>query len=270
VLAGPRPSALANFTMRLFQIHFCFIYAASGFAKLKGAAWWGQYAAWSVMANPEFCPVQYSAYTWLLREIASIRPLLAVVYAGIVYFTLFMEIGLPFFIWTRLRPILVIGAVFLHTGIAWTMGLTCFGLLMMTLLLCYVPASVVRQGVAWPPGTGPKITLRFSGRNSRHLRLVSLLRAVDLTDQIALEDLTSKRASDESQVQLIDDDGKTYSGFAVMRQALRTLVFGSKIAWLLWVPGISLLLRLLVDDHRQTIDRAEAPPASTAKTPAGS
>jgi hypothetical protein len=265
-LAGPRPSSLANFTVRLFQIHFCFIYMASGLAKLKGTTWWNQNAAWSVIANPEFCPVQYRQYEWLLHQIAAIKPLMAVFFASVVYFTLIMEIGLPFLIWTRLRPVMVIGAVFLHTGIAWVMGLTCFGLLMLTLLLCYVPAATIRERVAWPPGTGPKMTLRFSSRNSRHRRLASFLRALDLTGQIAFQDEPAKTA----EVQLIDESGKTYTSFTVVQQALRTLVFGNKFAWLLWVPGVGLLMRTLMVDESRTIDHVGTTPLTSAKTPAGS
>ncbi len=266
-LAGPRPTSLANFTVRLFQIHFCFIYAASGLAKLKGGTWWNQNAAWAVIANPEFCPVQYPQYQWLLHQLALIKPLMAAFFASVVYFTLIMEIGLPFLIWTRLRPIMIIGAVFLHAGIACIMGLTCFGLLMLVLLLCYVPAAVIRERVAWAPGTGPKMTLRFSSRNSRHSRLASFLRAIDVTGQISFLDEPAKT----EEMRLVDASGKAYTGFALVQQALRSLILGSKIAWLLWIPGVGLLVRSLIDDHSQTIDHVETPPPSTgAKAPAGS
>src|SRR5205823_5768158 len=41
VLQGPAPSVAATFATRLLQIHFCFIYFASGASKLKGGTWWG-------------------------------------------------------------------------------------------------------------------------------------------------------------------------------------------------------------------------------------
>ena len=243
--------------MRLFQIHFCMMYASSGLAKLKGRMWWNTMAGWLTIANPEFCPVNYPRYEMMLRELASNRPLLAVVLAGMSYFTLALEISLPYLIWTRLRPVLICAAVFLHTGIAWVMGLTCFGLLMMTLLLCYVPAATIRERIAWPPGSGPPMTLRYNIRNKRQARIVALLRALDLTGQISLQAVTAKGPGEEAPAQLTGPDGTARSGFDMLKYALQTLVFGRSLAWLLWVPGVALVLRWFTGEHGQTIDHAE-------------
>jgi hypothetical protein len=53
-LAQAPPSTGANFGIRLIQVHFCFIYLASGCSKLLGANWWNGMAFWDVMINPEF------------------------------------------------------------------------------------------------------------------------------------------------------------------------------------------------------------------------
>jgi len=243
-LAGSRPSIMANFAVRLFQIHFCFIYAASGLAKLKGTTWWDTTAAWSTIANPEFCPFHLPFYESLLYQIASIRPLLAGFLMVSVYFTLFLEMSLPFLIWTRLRPIVLIGAIFLHTGIAWIMGLTCFGLLMMTLLLCYVPASVIRERIGWAPGSGPRIAVRFNARERRHARIVSLLRAFDLTGQLQLQD--DRNAMGDPAVLVTTDDDQTLPNYDGFVHGLRTLQFGRCVAWVLYVPGVAMLLRSLM------------------------
>jgi hypothetical protein len=258
VLAGPQPSALANFALRCIQIHFCFMYAASGLAKLKGQTWWNTQAAWSTIANPEFCPVQFPIYEKMLLELASIRPLLAVVMAGICYFTLALEIGLPFLIWTRLRPLMITGAVFLHTGIAWMMGLTCFGLLMMTLLVGYLPATTVRERIAWPYGSGPKLTLRYCGKNRRHARLISFVRAMDLTGQITAQEMAPKPGAEDAPAELIAANGTVRTGADLIKCAFEDLVFLRSIAWVLWVPGVALALRWFVDEHAQTLDHVEA------------
>ena len=269
VLAGPQPSSLANFTIRLVQIHFCFIYAASGLSKLKGTMWWDSSAAWYTMANPEFCPVHLSLYRDMLYQLAFYRPVLAVVWMVTVYFTLFLEIALPFLVWTRLRPIFVCAAIFLHSGIAWIMGLTCFGLLMMTLLLSYIPAATIRERLAWERGSGPQLTLRFSVRNKRSARVIGLLRALDLAGQISLVDVGSKNGTEESAVQLIDADGRTRTGYDVVTYTLQNLVFGRTIAWLLWVPGVSLLLRWFTDGAGHPEDQsAGVKPAESSQTPA--
>lgn len=257
-LCGPQPSALANFTMRLFQVHFCFIYLASGLSKLKGTAWWNTVAAWDIIANPEFCPINYSAYQWILFEIANRRPLLSICFMGTVYFTLFMEIGLPFLIWTRLRPIVLMGAVFLHTGIAWIMGLTCFGLLMMTLLLCYVPASVIRERLLWSRGTGMRLTLRFSSRNPSQARLVGFLHAFDVTDQIVYQDEGPKNS--DVPVQFTGIDGKAQTGNSLYEYAWQKLTLMRALAWVRWVPGVSAVLRFYLGISKEGSNGNKASP----------
>src|SRR5262249_17081578 len=74
---GPEPSVLANFVLRLVQIHFCFIYLASGLAKLKGPAWWEHTAIWYTVANPEFSPTNWGIYNYALQFVTSHRPLFA-------------------------------------------------------------------------------------------------------------------------------------------------------------------------------------------------
>src|SRR5262249_21171251 len=74
ILAGPQPSFMAQFVTRLVQIHFCFIYMASGLAKLKGPAWWSHEAIWSTMTNPEFSPTVFRPYLWGLMHMSGLRP----------------------------------------------------------------------------------------------------------------------------------------------------------------------------------------------------
>lgn len=148
ILAGPRSSSLANFVTRMVQIHFCFIYAASGLSKLKGPAWWNHTAIWLTMANPEFSPVIFQPYLWALTQTAATRWLCELfMSAGSVY-TLFLEIAFPFLVWRPLlRPYMVICGVLLHTGIAVFMGLTVFGLFMLVLLMSYIPPETVRRWI---------------------------------------------------------------------------------------------------------------------------
>jgi hypothetical protein len=66
--------------------------------------------------------------------------------SGGVVFTLAVEIAFPFLVWTRrLRWVMIVGAVLLHTGIALIMGLTGFSLIMLVLLLAFVPNESVRR-----------------------------------------------------------------------------------------------------------------------------
>jgi hypothetical protein len=147
-LAGPPKSVAAGFALRLVQVHFCFIYFAAGLSKLKGAAWWNHTAAWDTMANPEFTMITFQFYEDALQAFVKYRPVYAFSAAAVVIFTFFMELGLPFLVWTRLRPYMVVGGVLFHFGIGTFMGLNLFGLLMMTLLLAYVPGEVIKAQIA--------------------------------------------------------------------------------------------------------------------------
>ncbi len=150
-LAAPPPSVAAGFAQRLLQVHFCFIYMASGLAKLKGADWWNTNAFWSTMGNPEFTMIHYQWYQDLLRTMVSHRVVYAASAAGMVAFTLVMEIGLPILVWTKLRPYMVIGGLLLHLGIGLFMGLIVFSLFMMTMLVGYLPGAVIRRQLFGPP-----------------------------------------------------------------------------------------------------------------------
>jgi hypothetical protein len=244
VLAGPRQSSMANFTIRLIQIHFCFIYMASGLAKLKGQTWWNTTAAWYIIANPEFTPLQYAAYESLLRAYSKSKLLLEILFGMMTYFTLFVEISLPFLIWTRARPYIVCLAIMLHFGIGWVMGLTCFALLMFAFLLSYMPASVIRERMTWAPGSGPKLTLHYSSHNPRHGKVVAFLRAFDLAGQISFRDDWSKKPDDDSHVQLVDENHRIATGDEIISCSMRKLLL---LRWIVYIPGVEYLVRRLVD-----------------------
>lgn len=145
-LADPEPCVSANLALRLMQVHFCFIYMAAGLSKLLGSSWWNGTALWWTVANYEFAPLSYPWYLAGLRWLCEHRWLWeSAMTAGVVY-TLALEISFPFLVWIgRLRGVMVSGAVLLHTGIAFTMGLVGFGLLMLALVLAFIPAAAVRE-----------------------------------------------------------------------------------------------------------------------------
>jgi hypothetical protein len=105
----------------------CIIYGCAGLAKLQGGSWWAGTAVWITMMTEEFTPID-------LQWIAHLgRHTWWWVSAILVAFTLFLEIGFPFLIWTQFwRPILLIFAVFLHGGIGFIMGLGSFQVAMLT------------------------------------------------------------------------------------------------------------------------------------------
>ena len=184
-LAAPPRSVTAGFALRCIQVHFCFIYMASGLSKLKGNAWWNHNAYWDTLANPEFTGIYYHWYERLLRGVVSYKPLYGAMAAGGVMFTFVAEIGVPFLVWTRLRPYAVMVAAALHAGIAIFMGLVVFSLFMMTLLLCYVPGAAVRALFFSAPAPGERVAVTF-GPGPRQRRAAALLAAFDLDGRVSL------------------------------------------------------------------------------------
>ena len=236
-LNGPQPHWLANFAIRLVQINFCLIYLSSGISKLKGSTWWEHSAPWLVLVNPEFGLIRYDAYSWLMRQLVEYRPVISLIAGLVSVFTLVMEIGLPILVWTRLRPLMVIGAVMLHLGIAIIMGLSVFSMYMFTLLLCYFPAKLIRDRVACTPGAGKKMTLHYDSRNASAVRKAGIIRALDVAGQITYVDDAAK-GPQSATVRLTDPDGKNVSGQELYHTALRELVLVKPIRFLGYVPGV--------------------------------
>ncbi|MDB5312147.1 MAG: hypothetical protein JWO38_6349, partial [Gemmataceae bacterium] len=184
-LAQAPPSVGANLGIRLIQVHFCFIYMAAGLAKLKGPGWWSGNAFWDVMINPEFTLMKYEWFENMVRAIASVKPLYYTITAVGVWFTWGLEISFPFLVWTRARPVMLWMAVLLHAGIGILMGLNLFELMMMTMMLAYLPAGVIRDRLRGGPDL-PKLGFEFDSAEPGQARAAAVVAAVDVDAQAAL------------------------------------------------------------------------------------
>lgn len=143
------PSRAANFAIRLFQIHFCIIYLATGTSKLLGTSWWAGTSLNLVLLNNAFAPLDVTLYYQLMKYLAGNRLVWEVVMTGSIAFTLGVELSFPFLVWNaRLRWFMLCCSVMLHTGIGLFMGLGSFSLMMMVMVLSFVPPEVTRAMVA--------------------------------------------------------------------------------------------------------------------------
>src|SRR5207245_7634675 len=130
----PAPGVSANVALRLLQVNLCFIYLVSALSKLEGKTWWEGTAIWLTLANYEFSPMRFGPYMAFLRFLCDHRPLWSLVMGGGVIFTFMVELGFPFLVWNRrLRPFMVTLAVTMHTGIALSMGLRTFSMMMIVM-----------------------------------------------------------------------------------------------------------------------------------------
>lgn len=219
VLSGPAKSWLANLAVRLFQINFCLIYLSAGLSKLKGETWWNHTAPWLLFANPEFGLIRYPAYEWVLRQVMEYRVVVNVWFGLVTVYTLAVELGFPFLVWTRLRPLAVVMSVLLHFGIGVFMGLTIFSMYMYCMVLCYLPAKLIRDRVCVTPGGGRKLTLRYNSHDPAAVRAAARVQALDVAGQVTFIDEPRKGGAG-----LVGPDGKEHTGRDLARTALRELV----------------------------------------------
>jgi hypothetical protein len=251
------PSVSANVVLRLLQIHFCLIYLASGTSKLQGAAWWNGSAIWQTLANYEFTPVRFWFFTPMLQFLAEHRLLWEIFHAGSTIFTLSLEIGLPFLIWyPRWRWVMIIGAVMLHTGIALSMGLVAFSMLMIVILFAFVPPAPVKALLARVFKGSAHLWLLISSRPAVGVRLASLVHAFDAWGQVKIVDVSAPvRAEEEpawlqvpahlSAAQLVPEGGQPMSGYPLLERLVRSLRILLPLALLTRLPGVSKLGRTI-------------------------
>ncbi len=140
------PSVTTNFAVRLIQIHFAFIYFASGTSKLLGSTWWSGTALNYVLLNPSFAPMEWEPYYQGVKLLAQSRWAWEIFCSGSIIATLLLELSFIFLAWDmRWRWLFICGAVGLHLGIAFIMGLTTFSLCMLIMVFSFVPPGVVKR-----------------------------------------------------------------------------------------------------------------------------
>ena len=127
----PQPSIPANLGLRMIQLNLALIYGAAGIAKLRGMSWWDGSALIKTLGNAEFRPFDL---TWILAAPAGVYFLNL-----LTHLAMWTEVLYPVFIWKKAtRPIVLGAVVLMHAGIALTMGLTEFSLVMLAANLAFV------------------------------------------------------------------------------------------------------------------------------------
>lgn len=132
---APRDSwraMMGSVAYRLAQLQVCIIYAYSGLDKVKGVQWWHGEALWGVLSNVQLARFDFSAVSHL--------PLVII---ALTYATLAWEIYFPVLIWVKpLRNFMLIFGVGLHLGIALSVNLVFFGLLMIFSYIVFIEESL--------------------------------------------------------------------------------------------------------------------------------
>ena len=131
----PLPTAAANLSIRLIQVHYCIIYFFAATGKLQGETWWTGEALWNALANYEY---QSSDLTWLAwyPEVLQLM----------THVTILWELSFPYLIWNpALRPFLLIVGMLMHLGIGAFLGMWTFGLAMIFGYVAFIDPETIRR-----------------------------------------------------------------------------------------------------------------------------
>lgn len=268
---GPAPRVSANLGMRLIQVNLCIIYFTSGATKLMGNAWWMGNAVWGTLANPEFSPLYFGPFYDLLRSLGRNRALWEVFMTTSSAFTLATELSFAFLVWVpKMRWVMVTMCLMLHTGIAVFMGLTTFSLFMVAMLLSFVPPEVIRRLLGRAAGRPPRFRLAFDGRAPAVARVVSLVKAADVRDDVELVSIGRRHTAALASPRALEltGGGETLAGDAAIQRLYRTLWLLRPVGWLARLPGFRGLSHLDAPGRTVAVGAgadAEAPKARPEK-----
>jgi uncharacterized membrane protein YphA (DoxX/SURF4 family) len=263
------PSVSANVVLRLFQVHFCIICLATGAAKIQGAAWSSGTAVWQVLSNYEFTPPRFEFYTTLLHWLTANRVVCEAIGFSLSVFVIGVEFGLPFLIWhPRLRWLMIIGVVILHTGIALTMGLVAVSLLMIVMVLAFMPAVTVNALLERLFHGPARPWLLVCSRPRVGIKLASLVHALDGWGQVSIADVSGKQRSEDepawlpvtaklSAPQLVAEGGQVLSGYPLVERLVRSLHVLWPVALVSWLPGVGRLGRAMAPGEGRKVETLE-------------
>jgi hypothetical protein len=252
-LDSPEPQVSANLSLRLIQLHICMVYFASGVSKLLGNGWWNGTAVWYTMCNPEFSPVGSELYVSTLRWLCENRALWELFVGGSVLATLVFEIGFLFLVWNRFtRWAMILGAVMLHTGIAFFMGLTTFSLMMVAAVFSFTPVEAAQRFLRRLTYGKNAFRLGYAPRDRKQVRAASLVRTFDVWNQVHLVDQATlhkenedAEANDASEtagpLQLVTEKGEILTGYRLFERLTRSIHLLWPVGAVTLVPGVAAL-----------------------------
>jgi len=241
----PAATVSANLGLRLIQLHLAFIYGMAGLAKLQGPSWWTGTAIWGTMTAGEFVAINFTSLAaW------------PIVLNLMTHTSLALEIAYPVLVWfRRTRPLMIVGAIALHLGIAVVCpGLTEFGLAMIAANVAFMSGLWLRSLVAGRAEEQPAIRVLFDGACPRCRASMALVTAADPDRVVEPIDLTAvdvatidPRLSREACLEamhVVSQSGRITAGFDAVTAIGRRLPLFWIPAFLGSLPGIAALGRL--------------------------
>jgi predicted DCC family thiol-disulfide oxidoreductase YuxK len=250
----PRPTVSANLSLRLIQLHLVVIYGMAGLGKLQGPSWWNGMALWGTMTAGEFVVFDFTTMArW---------PLLI---NFLTHVSLALELLYPILIWIRItRPLMLLGAVGLHLGIAlMSPGLAEFTLAMLAANLAFVPGAWLRRLVADPDR--PPLRVLFDGACPRCRSTMALVTAADPGGVVEPIDLTAvdvrtvhPALTPEAclrAMHVVSGTGRVAAGFDALRSIAGRLPLFWPVAAVFSLPGVASLGRAVYNRAAATRPR---------------
>ncbi|MBV9124455.1 MAG: HTTM domain-containing protein [Planctomycetes bacterium] len=277
--AFPHPQLVsANLALRLIQVNLCFIYLAAGLAKLQGTSWWSGTAIYRTLANPEFSPMQNGLYAAFLIFLCRHRGLWELLMTGGVLFTFAVEIGFPFLIWNpRTRWTMITGAFLMHTGIALSMGLTTFSMMMVLMVFSFIPQEILERLLDAVAERLEHLRLALYSRARGQVRAASVVRAFDVWDQVSLQETglnlpgagspRSRLPGDNQHLQLVTNQGQVLAGYDLFQHLARKLPLWWPLGLVTFIPGVAQVGRNFFPGTAKGED-FPAPPRESERRPA--
>ena len=240
----PTPTVSANLALRLIQLHLVLIYAMAGLGKLQGPSWWNGTALWGTMTAGEFVVLDFTTMArW---------PLLINV---LTHASLALELLYPILVWIPItRPLMILGAVGLHLGIAaMSPGLTEFTLAMLAANVAFMSGGWLRRLVA-DPDRAP-LRVLFDGACPRCRASTALIAAADPGGAVEPVDLTAvdvrtihpslKPSACLRSMHAVDGRGRIVDGFDAVRAIAGRLPLAWPAAAFGLIPGVASLGRVV-------------------------
>ncbi|MDP6445494.1 MAG: hypothetical protein QF805_16965 [Pirellulaceae bacterium] len=136
--SGGAPSWLANFSIRLMQVHLCAFYAMMALTKLGNETWWMGEAAWWLAAQQESRIINL---TFLHGSIYLIN--------GLTHLIVMSELSFAVLAWSpKLRPFAMLFTTIVWLVVAMLSGQLGFCLTMILANLAFIPSATWREVLA--------------------------------------------------------------------------------------------------------------------------
>jgi predicted DCC family thiol-disulfide oxidoreductase YuxK len=241
----PQPQMVSPWPLRMIQLEVCFLYAGAFWWKARGELWMDGVAIYYSSRLVEFFrfPTPYVfEHLWTIKLMT--------------WGTLVIEFALGFLLWVKdLRYWILLGGVFLHLGIDWTMNIPLFGWIMMAAYISWIAPQDLERFFAWARErvnrwthfTAP-IPVFYDGKCSFCIRSVAVLRRLDSLRRVRFIDMHARETKAEfpdlnldraaTEMLVRDRSGTWHGGF----DAFRVMAKHFPVLWpllpILFVPPV--------------------------------